>query len=269
LKYLRKAVEPIGTVCRRVLGLPSREEQALYGSRGCLLSACQFAVRNQVPGDYLEFGTWRGESFAMSYNYLTKARLEHIAWLGSRPTKDSPEFADWAGHPPRFFAFDSFEGLPANCEEGGGEEWVGGAYGCPEDQFRRNIAARGVPPEAAITVPGFYSRTLNETTKRRLGLKEAAIVHVDCDLYESTREVLDFVSDLLVQGSVLVFDDWFYNRGRRDQGERRACEEWLESHPGVELLPYRADVCAASFIVNFPTPAPDRAVHAAVAAKAR
>ena len=41
-------------------------------------------------------------------------------------------------------------------------------------------------------------------------------------LYESTIVVLDFVTDLLVQGSVLVFDDWFYNQGRKDRGEQKA-----------------------------------------------
>jgi hypothetical protein len=63
--------------------------------------------------------------------------------------------------------------------------------------------------------------------------------------------VLDFVTDLLVQGSVLVFDDWFYNQGRKDRGEQKAFYEWAARNPQLELIEYWRDVAAIAFIVNF------------------
>ena len=70
-------------------------------------------------------------------------------------------------------------------------------------------------------------------------------------MYESTIVVLDFVTDLLVQGSILVFDDWFYNQGRKDRGEQKAFYEWAARNPQLELIEYWRDVAAIAFIVNF------------------
>jgi hypothetical protein len=58
---------------------------------------------------------------------------------------------------------------------------------------------------------------------------------IDCDLYESTVPVLEFITPLLQQGTILIFDDWFRFRGSRHHGERRACHGWLQRNPGVEL----------------------------------
>jgi hypothetical protein len=237
--------------------LPSIEEQQFVSTRGCLYRACQFANRNYIAGDYLEFGVWKGDSFIKVYQFLSKLRRDHLAWLESRPTyasetgSSSPEHDAWKRWTPRFFAFDSFEGLPEPEQHEIPEEWVKGGYACSEDQFKRNLASDGVDLKNVITVPGFYDKTLNSATKKRLGLKQAAIVHVDCDLYESTILVLSFVTDLLVQGSVLVFDDWFYNQGRKDRGEQKACYEWLKLNPQLELVEYWRDVAAIAFIVNF------------------
>ena len=63
--------------------------------------------------------------------------------------------------------------------------------------------------------------------------------------------VLDWVTDLLVQGSVVVFDDWFYNQGRKDLGEQKAFYEWLGRNPQLELNEYWRDVTAIAFIVSF------------------
>jgi hypothetical protein len=237
--------------------LPSLEEQQFASARGCLYRACQFANRNYIAGDYLEFGVWKGESFIKVYQFLSKLRNDHLAWLESRPThsiqtgSSSPEHAIWKQWKTRFFAFDSFEGLPEPDQREIAEEWVKGEYACSEKQFKRNLASDGVDLNYVITVPGFYDKTLNRVTKKRLGLERAAIVHVDCDLYESTIVVLNFITDLLVQGSVLIFDDWFYNQGRKDRGEQKACYEWLEQNPQLELVEYWRDVAAISFIVNF------------------
>ena len=52
---------------------------------------------------------------------------------------------------------------------------------------------------------GFYSETLT----RPLPIK-AALVHIDCDLYQSTKEVLSWLGkhDICTDGCVLLFDDW-------------------------------------------------------------
>ena len=75
---------------------------------------------------------------------------------------------------------------------------------------------------------GFFSETL----QRPLSCK-AALVHLDCDLYSSTREVLDALDgyEVLQDGTVLMFDDWNCNRANPAFGQRRAFNEFLGARP--------------------------------------
>lgn len=58
-------------------------------------------------------------------------------------------------------------------------------------------------------------------------LKEPiALLHVDCDLYSSTRTVLSVLGSELNQGSLLVFDDFLAYAGY-EQHEFRAAHEYF------------------------------------------
>jgi O-methyltransferase len=73
-------------------------------------------------------------------------------------------------------------------------------------------------------VPGYFSDTL------RNGLGEkAALVHLDCDLYSSTQEVLTALAEqeIFQDGTILMFDDWNCNKGNPNFGQRRAFQEFL------------------------------------------
>jgi hypothetical protein len=254
---LKSALEPVRTIGRRFLMMPTLEEQQNVSFRGCLFTATSFATRNYVAGDYLEFGVWKGNSFVKAYHSLAKNRREHLDWLARHRTYESAggkatsEFELWRQWQTRFFAFDSFEGLPATEGQQMHEEWVAGSYQCSEDGFRANIAADGVDLKEVVTVRGFYDKSLTAETKTRHNLRRAAVVHIDCDLYESTAVVLSFITDLVVQGTILIFDDWFFNQGRPDCGEQRACREWLAANPQLELIEYWREPRPMSFIVNF------------------
>ncbi len=261
-EILKTALEPVRLAGRRFLIMPSLEEQQNVSFRGCLFTAAGFATRNYVAGDYLEFGVWRGDSFIKAYRSLQRNRREHMDWLkrhrtyGGAGGKPTPEFELWARWPTRFFAFDSFEGLPGAAGRQMHEEWVKGAYQCPEDRFKAEIAANGVDLKDVVTVRGFYDRSLTPQAKAAHNLRRAAVVHIDCDLYESTTLALDFITDLVVQGTVIIFDDWFFNQGRPDCGEQRACREWLARNPHLELIEYWREPRPMSFIVNFKRDAP-------------
>lgn len=245
-------------MARKALGLPTVEEQNYVGYRGVLHSAATFCARNFVAGDYAEFGVWQGDSFATAFHAITRARNAHLHWIRSQPTQESvtgrqsPEFAEWRGYEPRFIAFDSFEGLPDTGSNELHEHWTRGAFCCPEPRFLANVSSRGVPVERIITVPGFYERTLCDQTRFRHNIDRIAIAMIDCDLYDSTLDVLNFLTNLLVQGSVIIFDDWFYYRGSPQRGQQRACREWLQHNPQIELVEFwREPPQPVSFIVNF------------------
>ncbi len=93
------------------------------------------------------------------------------------------------------YGFDTFEGLP--------EHW--------SPRMRAGRFSRGgVPPPAptnVVFVKGLFDRTLPEFLVSRSEVM-AAFVHIDCDLYSSTRTVLANLGRRIRAGSVLVFDEF-------------------------------------------------------------
>jgi len=61
------------------------------------------------------------------------------------------------------------------------------------------------------------------------------VAWIDCDLYDSTVPVLEYLAPRLTVGSVVVFDDWRCYRNHPDFGEQRACREWLQRNPRLSL----------------------------------
>ena len=232
VELVRKALRPLRILAGR---FAIQDGSNLTGKHGCLHAAASFVTWNQIEGDYLEFGVYQGASMAAAYRALARNHRLH-------PSSSSDS--------PRFFAFDSFAGLPP----GPGQRHVDyfpGAYSCSEAGFKANLAKEGVDLSRVISVPGYYDHTLNQETKRQHGLRKAALVMIDCDLYESTVPVLEFLTDLVGQGTILIFHDWFRFKGRPDCGEQRACREWLGRNPRLELIEYwREGPQAVSFLVN-------------------
>ena len=185
-----------------------------------------FSVANNIVGDYLEFGVYRGGSFIHAYRHRRQA-FERYRAAQSRHADDA-----FLNARMRFFAFDSFEGLPPSDQAEIPLHWRGdGAMAFSEPRFLANLEAGGVDLADVTTVAGYYDVSLTPETGPRIGLTRAAVVNVDCDLGISTVPVLDFLDPFIVDGTVLIFDDWFYYRGHPARGERGAFEAWLARHP--------------------------------------
>lgn len=115
--------------------------------------------------------------------------------------------------------FDSFEGLP--------EDWSG------HMETRGSFDRKGRLPKVSQNVilhKGWFSDTLAEFRKTNTG--PVAFLHVDCDLYSSTREVLWQLADQLIVGTVIEFDEYFNYHGWQ-QHEYRAWQEFVAEF-GVE-----------------------------------
>ncbi len=171
----------------------------------------------KTGGDYLEFGVDQGKSFIAAYHAAQRFGLSSM----------------------RFYAFDSFEGLPEiKGADAIGEQFKKGDYACTELQFCRNLTKKRVDLKKVILVPGWYDQVLNRETKMKLPLARAAVVWIDCDLYESTVPALEFIADCIQDGAIILFDDWFCFRGSPERGERRAFREWLARHPDITATEY-------------------------------
>ena len=207
--------------------------------------AIAFSVANNIVGDYLEFGVFQGGSFIHAYQHR-----RHVFGRYRRSQRRHTDDAFLAAT-TRFFAFDSFEGLPATNQDEIPLHWRGeAAMSCTEPEFRANLEAAGVDLADVVTVPGYYGVSLTPETGARIGLKRAAVVNVDCDLGASTVPVLDFLDPYIVDGTVLVFDDWFYYRGHPARGEHGAFDAWLAGHPELVASELVRLYPTVAFILN-------------------
>jgi O-methyltransferase len=234
LGWKRHAMRLVDRVLLRVPFLSELFNQGISKSMG-FLAAFHLLSRIGVEGDYLEFGVFRGDGFR---NAIRAAKQGYRATAAGR-------------FPGRFFAFDSFQGLPQAASMGDGvNPYARGDFSASRAAFEKNLGRlrERFPIEV---VPGWFEETLTPETAGRLRLEKAAFVNVDCDLYESTVPVLRFVRPLLQTGTILYFDDWFSYRGSMDHGEPRAAREWLERHPEIRLVDYRnVGITGKMFVVN-------------------
>ncbi len=144
-------------------------------------------------GMYIEMGVGSGKS------------INFIASLNPRNT---------------IYGFDSFEGLPSDWN-------TRKDFHIPKGSFKLNKEL-AYPPivNNVCLMKGLFCNTLPVFKKLTLKNCPISFIHVDCDLYESAKDVFDFLGDNIVSGSILVFDE-FYNYEGHEKDEFKAFEEFL------------------------------------------
>lgn len=105
------------------------------------------------------------------------------------------------------YGFDSFEGLP--------EAWTNFPAGAFATPYRVEL------PNTELVV-GWFKHSLPEFLVGHQGY--VSFVHIDCDLYSSTKAVLDNLVDRIVPGTVILFDELFGFAGY-EAHEYRALKE--------------------------------------------
>jgi hypothetical protein len=113
-----------------------------------------------------------------------------------------------------FHGFDSFEGLP--------EDW---RNGFEEGAFRREQLP-AVRPNVFLH-KGWFHESLPTFLKNHE--EPVSFLHIDCDLCSSTRVVLDMLSNRIVPGTIIQFDE-FLNYPSWQFGESKAFDEFSTEH---------------------------------------
>jgi len=160
-------------------------------------------------GDYLEFGVSHGTSLLLMHNELLRAKLNHV----------------------RLFGFDSFAGLPHD-EEG---EWEAGRFMADYEDVVQSLDTHRVDWKRVALVKGFFGDTLTDALKAKHDLGKVSLIMIDCDLYSSTKEALDFCGPLILDEAVIFFDDW-NPLAKVNKGEKRAFDEFLRENPEFEAV---------------------------------
>ncbi|PYS51293.1 MAG: methyltransferase [Acidobacteria bacterium] len=228
--YARRMPAPLLLPLSLPLGRQMKTEQFfLYENARMIETAFGFIHNNEIKGDYVEFGVFRGRTFVEACNAARRYGTKEM----------------------RFFAFDSFAGLPEISEKDAGGAFKTGQFSAARNVFEQALRRNRVDRSRVHVVEGFYDETLKAERRKELGIERVAIAWIDCDLYASTVPVLNFLSEVLVDGALLIFDDWYCFNGHADRGEQRACAEWLAANPQIKLVEYQNFHWAGrSFIVN-------------------
>ena len=155
----------------------------------------------ELPGHKMEFGVWSGKT------------IRHIA-------------AHWSDD--IIWGFDSFEGLP--------EPWyTNDAVHPSHKKGCFSLTNQDLPsyPANVQLVKGWFDQTLPQWALENPG--EISFLHIDCDLYSSTKTILETLNNRICPGTVIAFDE-FYPWERSTpyslwaDGEYRALGEWVQQH---------------------------------------
>lgn len=154
--------------------LKSHEFNARFESRYDMYDFLNSEIIENGPIDYLEFGVWYGRSIRR--------------WTEINEDPNS-----------RFFGFDTFEGLP--------EDWKVFREVLPRGTFD----AGGSPPEIddprVSFIKGLFQETLPDFLKS-FQPRNGLVVHCDADLYTSTLYTLACLNHLMVEGTIVIFDEF-------------------------------------------------------------
>lgn len=112
------------------------------------------------------------------------------------------------------YGFDSFEGLP--------EVW----HHEPKGSYTTRGEIPTVPSNVQL-IAGWFEDTLPKFLAKHPG--HVRFVNIDCDIYSSTKTVLDQLAPRIVPGSVIVFDEYIGNEHWRED-EFKAFQEAVTTY---------------------------------------
>ncbi len=170
---------------------------------------------NGIDGDYAEFGCCGGVTFRLAYKYSRKY-----------------------GHPCKLWAFDSFCGLPPkSLPEDEHPIWVHGAMAIASDEFRKICRESNIPISDYHIVAGYYDKSLAKPHDASLPTN-ICMAYIDCDMYSSTKTVLEFLMQRLKHGMIIAFDDYYCWSSAQVSGERKACADFFRDNKDWVLVPF-------------------------------
>lgn len=112
------------------------------------------------------------------------------------------------------YGFDSFQGLPENWRDGFPE----GAFGIENlPKVNRDVKL----------IKGWFDETLPKFTQENN--EDVAFLHIDCDLYSSTKIIFEVLKARIKKGTVIVFDEYFNYPGWKN-GEFKAFQEFVNDN---------------------------------------
>ena len=188
-----------------------------------LLQAVGYVSSRGLPGAFVECGVWRGGSvMAMLLKLLQMDVTDREVFLyDTFEGMTAPTAADTSPFEPA--AAQTYDGALGEGKRGW--DHIFGADVFSEAGVRGALQATSYPGDRLHFVRGPVEQTVPGTVPERI-----ALLRLDTDWYESTRHELEHLYPRLVQGGVLIIDDYGHW-----EGCRKAVDEYFAREQRVLL----------------------------------
>lgn len=191
-------------------------EFTLVGIERCyaLYKSVQYIISNNIEGDFVECGVWKGGScMLIAYTLLQNNVEDRNIWL-----------------------YDTFAGMTQPGEKDGEAEkaewlkqklteeknnWCLGEL----NDVKNNLSITGYPVDKLNFIRGKVEDTIPGHLPGKI-----ALLRLDTDWYESTKHELEYLYPLLVSQGVLIIDDY-----GTWQGARKATDEYFKDESKIFL----------------------------------
>ena len=183
----------------------------------------EYCLKNNIEGDFVECGVWKGGSSMMIALTLLKNNITN----------------------KKIYLYDTYEGMSEPTEEDvnygnhkaknkyaetlnteSGSDWCRSEI----DEVKKNLYSTGYPKENIIFVKGKVENTIPKTIPDKI-----ALLRLDTDWYESTKHEMENLYPILSENGVLIIDDYGHW-----QGCRKAVDEYFENN-NISILLNRVD----------------------------
>ncbi|MBF0378644.1 MAG: class I SAM-dependent methyltransferase [Desulfamplus sp.] len=173
------------------------------------ITYCLDIIRNNnVPGDLIETGVWRGGSSILMRGYLSIYEMnDRKVWVA-----------------------DSFEGLPVpSLPQDAGYDFSASKMpilAVSLEEVQENFSRYNLLDDQVHFLKGWFSDTLSKAP-----IEQLALLRLDGDLYESTMDSLNALYHKVTTGGFIIVDDY---------GDfepcRRAVTEFRETHGIIDPI---------------------------------
>lgn len=183
----------------------------------------QTVIRENIPGDFVECGVWRGGAAIFMAGVLADNQDDPMA-----PNRQLR----------RVWVCDSFKGCPAPNparyprDEGDAHHMLS-FLGVSQTEVKENFMKYGMLRPDVHFIEGFFKDSLPGP------IQQISLLRVDGDLYESQMQVLEALYFRISPGGYVIIDD-YYNL----PGSHHATNDFRRTH-GIGNPLVRVDWCAA------------------------
>lgn len=194
------------------------------------IKSCNYVVKNQIPGDFIECGVWRG-----GHGILAQKTFKYL------------------GSDKKVIMYDTFEGMTEPTDY----DFATGSIESAKKKFFQNqkethnewcyasledVKTNCLNANLTLDKFSFVKGDICQTLKSNKNIPDTiSVLRLDTDFYDSTKSELEVLYPKLSDRGVLIIDDY-----GRWQGSRKAVDEFFVSKKNKPLFNIIDKSCRSS-----------------------